>query len=166
VNAELFVFRHATAVPRSADLDDDARALTPRGRKRFARCVEALERLEIDLDRIYHSPALRAVETAELLVPLLEGETVVTPLLAQPPSGELLHALEGERIAVVGHEPWLSDLVSWLVFGVRIADPDGRSESPGLRKGALAWLSGPIEPGSMVLRAFLPPKTLRRLART
>ena len=33
-------------------------------------------------------------------------------------------------------------------------------------KGTVAWLSGKIEPGSMSLRAFLTPRTLKRLART
>jgi phosphohistidine phosphatase len=163
---ELFLFRHAEAEPRSADLPDERRALTPEGRERFRRCVRALERLEVDFDRIHHGPWLRAVQSAEMLVPLLDGETVVTPLLAEPPSQALIDLLEGERVAVVGHEPWLSDLLSWLVFGVRAFETGGRSDFLSFGKGAFAWLSGRAEPGSMALRAFLPPKTLRRLART
>jgi phosphohistidine phosphatase len=164
---ELFLFRHAGAEPRTAELPDENRALTERGRERFVGCVDALERLEIDFDRIYHGPWLRAVQSAELLVPLLEGETVVTPHLAGPPTRELIDLLEGERIALVCHEPWATDLLSWLVFGERTFETGGRRDFLDFGKGAVAWLSGQhVEPGSMSLRAFLTPKTLRRLART
>lgn len=166
MTVELFLLRHAEAEPRTAELTDEKRALTPRGRERFVRCVEALERLEIDFDRIYHGPWLRGIQSAELLVPLLDGETIVTPRLAGPPTRELLDLLEGERIAVVCHEPWASDLLSWLVFGVRAFDSAGRRDFLDFDKGAVAWLSGKIEPGSMSLRAFLTPRTLKRLART
>jgi phosphohistidine phosphatase len=165
VTVELFLFRHAEAEQRTAELPDERRALTPRGRDRFVRSVEALERLEIDFDRVYHGPWLRAIQSAELLVPLLDGETVVTPLLAGPPTPELLDSLEGERIALVCHEPWASDLLSWLVFGTRAFEGGGRREFLDFDKGAVGWLSGIVEPGSMSLRAFLTPKTLRRLAR-
>lgn len=167
MTVELFLFRHAGAEARTAELPDENRALTERGRERFVSCVEALERLEIDLDRIYHGPWLRAIQSAELLVPLLDGETVVTPHLAGPPTRELLDLLEGERIALVCHEPWATDLLSWLVFGERPFETGGRRDFLDFGKGAVAWLSGQhVEPGSMSLRAFLTPKTLRRLART
>ena len=166
MTVELFIFRHAEAEIRSAEVADESRALTPRGREKFIGCVEALERLEIEFDRIYHGPWLRATQSAELLVPLLDGETAVTPLLAGPPTQSLLDLLEGERIALVCHEPWATDLLSWLVFGVRSFEAGGRRDFLHFGKGAVAWLSGNIEPGSMSLRAFLTPKTLRRLART
>ncbi len=163
---ELFLFRHAEAEPRSGETPDERRALTPKGRERFVRGAQGLERLEVELDRIYHSPWLRSIESAELLALLLDGETVVTPLLAQPPSQELLNLLEGERVAIVGHEPWISDLLGWLVFGVRMIDSEGGSQSLDFGKGGLAWVGGKPEPGAMSLRAFLPPRALRRLART
>jgi|RhiMethySRZTD1v2_1073278.scaffolds.fasta_scaffold967472_2 phosphohistidine phosphatase len=163
---ELFLFRHAEAEPRSAELPDERRSLTVKGRERFARAAHGLQRLEVELDRIYHSPWLRAIESAELLTLLLDGETVVTPLLAQPPTRELLDLFEGERVAVVGHEPWLSDLLGWLVFGVRMIDSEARTQTLDFGKGGLAWVGGKPEPGAMSLRAFLPPRALRRLAKS
>lgn len=162
---ELFLFRHAEAEARSGELPDERRALTVKGRERFLRAARGLDRLEVELDRIYHSPWLRAVESAEILTELLDGETVVTSLLAQPPTKELLDLLEGERVAVVGHEPWLSDLLGWLVFGVRMMETDGGSPTLDFGKGGLAWVGGKPEAGAMSLRAFLPPRALRRLAR-
>jgi phosphohistidine phosphatase len=163
---ELFLFRHAEAEPRSAETPDERRTLTVKGRERFLRGAEGLQRLEVELDRVYHSPWLRSIESAELLTLLLDGETVVTPLLAQPPTRELLDLFEGERVAVVGHEPWLSDLLGWLVFGVRMIDSEARSQSLDFGKGGLAWVGGKPEPGAMSLRAFLPPRALRRLAKS
>jgi phosphohistidine phosphatase len=163
---ELFLFRHAEAEPRSGETPDERRALTPKGRERFVRGAEGLGRLEVEFDRIYHSPWLRSIESAELLTLLLDGETVVTPLLAQPPTQELLDLLEGESVAVVGHEPWLSDLLGWLVFGARMIESEGGSRPLDFGKGGLAWVGGKPEPGAMSLRAFLPSRALRRLART
>ena len=67
-----------TALPGSAFRVDAERPLTPQGRERFAQAVLGLQRLEVRLDRLYHSPWLRAVETAALLRPILEGEVVFT----------------------------------------------------------------------------------------
>jgi len=64
---ELFVIRHGIAVPGSMLLADADRPLTPQGRKRFSQVVMGLQRLGLRCDRLYHSPWLRAVETAELL---------------------------------------------------------------------------------------------------
>ena len=70
---ELFLIRHGIAAPGSAVLSDAERPLTPQGRERFAQAVMGLQRLGVRLDRLYHSPWLRAVETATLLRPVLDG---------------------------------------------------------------------------------------------
>ena len=114
---QLFVIRHATAVPHGSRTPDAARPLTSRGRRRWKRAVCGLERLGIAFDRLYHSPWLRAVETADALADLVHGETVVTRELACRPTPALLEHLEGHRIALVGHQPWLGELVGLLVFG-------------------------------------------------
>lgn len=154
---ELFVVRHAIAAPYSVDVPDEERPLTPEGRERFRRCVRGLERLGIELDRLLHSPLLRAVQTAEELAGLLRGSTAVTPHLAAPPGAGLLSEIAqgGERVAVVGHEPWTSELVA-LLAGDRGAAVD-------MRKGAVAHLVGEAEPAGMLLRALLPPRVLVRV---
>ncbi len=161
---ELLIIRHAIAQPRTDEIDDVDRALTPRGRTRFTLEVAGLTRLGLRVGDVYHSPWLRAVQTAELLEPLIDGELVATPQLAEPPGAALLGTLRGsgglDRIAVVGHEPWLGELCAWLVTG---------SPHPGeallFKKGGVAWLEGTsLQPGTMVLRALYPPKSLRLLA--
>ena len=149
---ELFVVRHAIAEDGA---DDDARPLSKKGIRRFRKMVKLLSGLGVTFERIVHSPKRRAVETAELLVPLLEGELEVSALLTEAPTNELLGTLRGASVAVVGHEPHLSALVSWL-----LGAPS--SDVVELKKGAVAHLTGRAQPGGMKLRASFPPKVARR----
>ena len=118
---DLYLVRHAIAEERSADLSDAQRALTPKGRERFGRCVRGLDQLGVRLERVLHSPLVRAVQTAELLAPLASGPPTVNEGLAARPDESLLAELGPGRIALVGHEPWLSELAAWLTLGDRRA---------------------------------------------
>lgn len=149
---ELYVVRHAIAEDGALD---DARALTEKGKKRFGKMVELLNRLDVRFDRLLHSPKRRAVETAELLSGLVDGELEVSERLTEAPSKALLGVLRGRRVAVVGHEPHLSALTAWLLTGA----PAGAAIE--LKKGAIAWLEGEPVPGGMRLCALLPPRVGR-----
>jgi phosphohistidine phosphatase len=154
---ELFLIRHAIAEDGG---DDAARALTPKGRRRFKEVVAALDALGVRFDRVLHSPKRRAVETAELLGPLVDGEFEVTALLADAPKEKLLGQLHGGALAVVGHEPHLSTLLAWLTVG----DPEqGRAFL--LKKGAVAALVGEPGPAGMQLVGLWSPGALRKLHR-
>jgi phosphohistidine phosphatase len=157
---EIFVIRHAAAVPRSADLDDAERPLTERGRERWTQAVVGLERLGIRFDRMLHSPWRRAAETAHAARHLVDGDTMACALLATAPTAALLDELEDARVALVGHEPWLGELLSLLIVGTRQAAPRF-----SLRKGGVAWLTGDPRPGGASVTAILPPKVLRAVAR-
>lgn len=149
---DLFLIRHAIAEERRAGLPDAQRALTQRGRERFAAVVQSLDLARFRFDRVYHSPWLRAVQTAELLSPILDGPLISTDGLAQSPGSAFFGSLEGERVACVGHEPWMSDALALLTVG----NPDGSWLR--FKKGAVAWLRGSPAPASMELRALLPPR--------
>jgi phosphohistidine phosphatase len=158
---ELFLIRHAFAPPAVEGQPDAERPLGEKGRKRFARCVRGLDELGVRFDRLFHSPMLRAVETAELCTGLLDGESSVCAALAGPPSARILVEFapqEGQRIALVGHEPWLGELCSLLLCG-EIA----QAGAFPFRKGGVAWLTGRPEPAGMHVRAFLPPRVMRRI---
>lgn len=158
---QLFLVRHAAAEPRRQGRDDSARPLTATGKKKFRQVVGGLEALGIGFDQLLHSPWLRAVETADLLAPLLDGERRVSPGLASAPTPALLRELTGERIALVGHEPWMGDLLAWLTVGEA---EEGRAFL--FKKGGVAWIEGDPRPGRMVMRALLPPKVLAPLRRS
>lgn len=151
---ELYLVRHAIALEGTPD---DARPLSEEGRERFAEVVKGLKKLGVELDRIYHSPKLRAVQTADLLTPILKGKTEVTPYLAEAPSLELLATIQGKRVALVGHEPWISDLCAWLVTGEK------QGHQFPFKKGGVAHVEGEAKPGGVQLLAFLPPRVLRNL---
>jgi phosphohistidine phosphatase len=155
---DLYLIRHAVAELRRADLPDHDRALTPTGRERFERVVDGLERLGVTLDRVYHSPWRRAVETAEMSADLAQGNLEPHPGLAGGPNEDLLASLDGDAIALVGHEPWMSELLAWLVTG-----DSGAAGGYVMKKGGVAWLRGEPLPGGMELRALIPPKIFREL---
>ncbi|HJK91154.1 MAG TPA: histidine phosphatase family protein [Polyangiaceae bacterium LLY-WYZ-15_(1-7)] len=157
---ELYIVRHAIAEPRGAGWPDAERPLTLKGIERLERVVSGLKALDVELDAVFHSPWRRAIETAERLTPLMgRPRRVELEALAAPPGKELLRGLRGERIAAVGHEPWMGELCAWLVTG----DPDLGDRFP-FKKAGVAMLEGTPEPGGCALRAIWPPKTLRRLA--
>ncbi|ADD27959.1 phosphohistidine phosphatase SixA [Meiothermus ruber] len=154
---KLYLIRHAIALEAAPGQTDDERPLSEEGIQKFTEVVRGLKRLGVRLDRLYHSPKLRAVQTAELLVPLLEGQTEVTPYLAAEPSMALLETLQGSSVALVGHEPWIGELCAWLVTGRQ----EGRAFP--FKKGGVALLEGLPQPGQMWLRGFWAPRLWRRL---
>ncbi|MEO0324522.1 MAG: histidine phosphatase family protein [Myxococcota bacterium] len=156
----LYLVRHATAEARDAGWDDAERPLTLEGVERFDRVVKGLRALRVELDAVLHSPWRRAVETAHRLTPLMvQGQRRETDALAAPPGEGLLEAIAGQRAALVGHEPWMGELLAWLVAGDRFLGP-----SFMFKKGGVAWLEGEPLPGRCTLRALWTPRSLREAA--
>lgn len=161
----LLLIRHAIAVERGAPgAPDDERALTPRGRERFRQAAKGLRRLVDAPDVLFSSPLIRAAQTAQIAARAWGGPKVtMLPALATGDRDELARALErvaGERfVALVGHEPHMSELLAFLL--------GGRSpERLVFRKGGAALLDVPGRLGDGgTLVWFLPPRLLRRLAR-
>jgi phosphohistidine phosphatase len=154
----LFVIRHAIAEAAEPGQPDADRALTADGERKMRRIVKGLRRLDIEFERILTSPWRRATQTAMLLQPLCDEPPLSTDLLAQAPKAELLALIAemNETTAIVGHEPWLGELVAWLAFG------DTRhGEAFALKKGGVVLLDGSCVPAGMQLRAVLPPSVLR-----
>ena len=153
---ELYLVRHAAAVGRDQGFADPDRPLTPEGAAAFKKVVAGLKKLGVRLDRIYHSPWLRAVQTAELLTPVLRGESVVHAGLVRTPAPELWADWQGDNVAVVGHRPWLNELLALLVAG----NPD-LAEHFVIKKGGVVHLRGEAIPEGMDLVALLTPAVLR-----
>ena len=157
---EVFLVRHAVAVAHGSARTDAARALTKTGREDFAVCVKGLEALDVAFDALVHSPLRRAAETAELLVPLLDGHTRVDAALADRADVMDLSTIAGERVALVGHEPYMGQLASILVTG-----SSEHAARFAFEKGGVLWLTGTrAAPGALEIVAMLPPKALRRLS--
>lgn len=161
----LMVVRHAIAEDAEPDQDDASRELTRAGKRKFRKVARGLRALGWRFDRVMTSPWTRAASTAEMLV-AKRDTPIVTDLLCQSPRAELLAMIADiarpatplHATAVVGHQPWLAELVGLLAFG-----DARRGESLELKKGAVVWLDGTTVPGGMTLRSILPPDVLRSI---
>ncbi|HVP15449.1 MAG TPA: histidine phosphatase family protein, partial [Terriglobales bacterium] len=146
--------------------DDGLRPLTVRGTARTRLAVRGLLRLEPGISSVLTSPLLRAMETARLLCAELDGVKPET-LDALASGGSRRRVLErlarskaDTIVALVGHEPDLGRLIGTMLFGAPAAVP--------LKKAgacAIAFVGAPRADEGQLLW-LLPPRTLRRLARS
>jgi len=131
--------------------------------------VKGLKKLGVQLDLIFTSPLVRAVQTAEILAGPLgisKKEIHQTPALAPgAPVEQLFAEIKNragvESIAVVGHQPDLGQLISRIVQG------DGCLLSIQLKKGSICCIN--VSETVPVLRGelmwVLTPRQLRMLAK-
>ena len=113
---DLVLIRHGIAERRVQGLDHPERPLTSRGRQRTHAVMRALVRRGIVLDRLISSPYCRALETAQLAVQVgMVAQLELDDRLRPAGSAlELVQRLQG-RVALVGHEPDLSQLACGLI---------------------------------------------------
>ncbi len=167
---ELLVVRHAIALDRllgmEQGLDDSQRPLTGKGAARMGLAVKGLAKIQANCQLILSSPLLRAQQTADILHHQYPSATLSQLETLAPPyrSAELIDSLSktrAERIAIVGHEPFLSTLIATLTC----RHSSGNFE---LKKGGMALLrfDHKIAPGEGSLRWLMTPKQLRLLGRS
>src|SRR5260370_30768905 len=122
----LYILRHGIAVEHGAAgyENDDERPLTGKGERKMWAIAEAIEALEICFDSILSSPLVRARQTAEIVADALKCKKrleLTDTLSPQPGTKPLIEYLQDQRalddILLVGHEPFLSQLISLLVSG-------------------------------------------------
>jgi phosphohistidine phosphatase len=172
----LLVIRHAIAEDKerfaATGRGDDQRPLTEDGRDKMRRAAEGLRIVIPRVAVLAASPLVRARETAEIVAPALHVSRVeiVEALRPDREYDELLEWLhqrwspneDGDgtfAVAIVGHEPHLGGLVTWLMTratGSRIE----------LKKGGACLLhfEGAPSAGDATLRWALTPSQLRQLA--
>jgi phosphohistidine phosphatase len=139
----LFILRHGLAVERDpvSFPDDSRRPLTLKGEDRVRMISDAMRALELSFDRILSSPYRRASQTAEIVAAGLGLRKVLEFSDDLTPEGDpkaLLRQLgrvepAPESVLLVGHEPYLSELISRLISGEPAAAID-------MKKGGLAKL--------------------------
>lgn len=166
---DLILFRHAHAEEladylRSGGTSDEGRPLTEEGVSKMSKAVQGLKTLVTSLQVVAASPLVRAQQTAELIAEgFTPAELVTLPALA--PGGHVddvvdwLSRQEVDAVlALVGHEPSISALASWLLCP---------KSQPFLvfKKGMGCMLSFPaaVAPGQAELKWLLPSKVLRKL---
>jgi phosphohistidine phosphatase len=123
----LFILRHGLAVePGSAGFANDSdRPLTPKGERKLWKIAQAMEDLDLSFDWILSSPYLRARQTAEIVAEGLDLRKKLELCEPLTPAGsvkKLIQQIDQRRprpidVLLVGHEPYLSELVSLLICG-------------------------------------------------
>lgn len=168
----LLVLRHAIAEDPEAfaktGRPDARRRLTKPGRKKMRKAARGLEKLVPKVDVLATSPLTRAIETGEILADRFDGlRPLRLPALAPGKSvAQVMDWLReqatrkpGAVVAVVGHEPHLGQMVSWMLTGLR------ESFVPLKRGGAcLLEFQNEVKPARAKLLWSLRPGQLRDLA--
>ena len=163
----LYLVRHAIAFqPDPASWPDDRdRPLTPQGEKKFRRAVRGLEALVPGVDVVLSSPLVRAWRTAEILRKTAgwPEPSRFDPLEPGTAPADVVDALQphasAESVALVGHDPSLHELLSYLLTG----DPGNVKVT--MKKGGVAYLSvdDGLRAGSAALQWVVSPRILRSL---
>jgi phosphohistidine phosphatase len=119
---KLIVVRHAAAVERGPDVSEESRYLTPEGRVFFRKTARTMLKNGVEPGLILTSPLLRAVQTADILAETLaySGPFVVRNELRPGFDMQALDKLlddyrSADELVLVGHEPDLSTIVSFLI---------------------------------------------------
>jgi phosphohistidine phosphatase len=115
-------------------------------------------------EAILSSPILRAKQTADILADVWKVPVSLADGLGNGDHRGLIVTCASsgrESLALVGHEPWMGELLSTLLTG------EAGLASSVFRKGAAALVStyGPPAAGNGTLEWLLQPGMLRRLGR-
>ncbi|OCQ99554.1 phosphohistidine phosphatase SixA [Nostoc sp. MBR 210] len=123
---ELYLIRHGIAQERQAGIKDEERELTKEGRQKTEKVAQRLLKLDLQFNLIVASPLVRARQTAEILVATGLGSQLEESSHLAPGghfSNWLVYWLEPKnyapntQLAVVGHEPDLSNWAEILLWG-------------------------------------------------
>lgn len=164
---DVFVLRHGEAGNRvSMPTKDSGRPLTQSGRKEIEEIAESLyDGLKVKIDKIVSSPLARALQTAEIVNKAYRGSSKLETWDELRPDGsrpELERRLSklgrDANVLLVGHEPYLSMLMSEIISG-------GNPARIALKKGGVAKICissfSPRATGE--LKWLLTPKQIKKM---
>ncbi|MBX2846942.1 MAG: histidine phosphatase family protein [Acidiferrobacterales bacterium] len=119
---KLLLIRHAKSSWKFPELDDHDRPLNKRGRRDVLRMAKHIAEKESRLDIVFSSTAIRAVALAETICEYINAPLIPRSNFYTFSSRELLKALsclpdENHQIAVVAHNPAITEVVNYLVKG-------------------------------------------------
>ncbi len=167
----LYLLRHGIAVPNDdpENVPDSERPLSTKGTKRMRKVAKGLCRLDIPFDSILTSPLVRARQTAEIVVQALGLGDRLEELSTLAPGNSLSDLWSSlapyqdrEHVLVVGHEPFLSTVVSYL-----LTHDERRSIAVDFKKGGLCRVEIAAMPPNKAgtLHWLLTSKQLRALVK-
>jgi len=115
---KLYLIQHGIALPEEKDPE---KSLSPEGKEETQRTAEFLKTKNIEVDAVWHSPKLRAIQTAQIIVnSILFSETKerddLNPLDPVENFPEEIKS-SNKNLMIVGHLPFLQKLASLLLSG-------------------------------------------------
>lgn len=121
----LFFLRHGKAATRSPKWRPDSkRPLTREGEEKMAEVARGIQALGLSFDLILTSPYARALRTAEILAEVYGSRKLfeTSNLVAEADPKNIIDEINQnfaavEQIALVGHEPFMTQLISTLISG-------------------------------------------------
>lgn len=166
---KLLVVRHAAAADKDefarTGKGDDLRPLTAAGKREMREVARGLRAVVPAVEALVTSPLVRATQTAEILADAYDRKPVTVEWLRpESPYDDFAQWARSHRekqvVVIVGHEPHLSGLASWLLAS---------SKRPllELKKAAacLLEIEGPSGSSSATLLWSIAPKQLRVIGR-
>lgn len=142
---QVFLIRHAEAVPETLVLHDRHRSLTASGREQARAIGSRLRWHDCIPTHLWSSPLVRALQTAELVASGLACTLAVEAVAALSPDEnprDVLTALAAlppdASVMLVGHEPALSAVGAMLLGRPRFASL-GNAQAARIDDGELRW---------------------------
>jgi phosphohistidine phosphatase len=132
----LYLAQHGYAKDKS---EDPNRPLTEKGRDEVERVGQALQRLLLQVQEVWHSGKTRAMQTAKILSLTVEAAQGITQREGLGPTDDVAPIAEalresGHDMMLVGHLPFLDRLASLLLAG------DEEAGIVAFRKGGVVCL--------------------------
>ena len=157
---ELYIIRHGPAGKSLEDLElDEMRPLTKKGRQKMKDVAKSLNKMGVTFDKIVSSPLARCLETARMMEKCCKDDHPIETVDCLRPDGSIddvigfLNALDGiGSVAIVGHEPFLSEFASYCLA-------KSKSSFIDLKKGGVIALDvdGMVKPGACRMCWMLDP---------
>lgn len=121
---QLVLIRHGKSSWKDPALSDLKRPLKKRGERNAREMAQRLDSLELNLEKLYMSPALRVTETVETMTDetgFASGICEIAPELYTFNYEDILLFIKElddtcERVALAGHNPAITDLVNFLTL--------------------------------------------------
>lgn len=114
----LYLIQHGLSLPEE---EDPEKSLSQEGNEQTQKMAEFLKKKNVKVDAIWHSPKLRAVQTAQIIskslsCPEIRERKDLNPLDSVEKFPEEILSLN-RNMMIVGHLPFLQKLASLLLSG-------------------------------------------------
>jgi phosphohistidine phosphatase len=115
---KLYLIQHGISLPEEKDPE---KSLSPEGKEETQRTAEFLKTKNIEVNAVWHSPKLRAIQTAQIVAdsifcPETKERNNLNPLDSVENFPQEIKSLD-KNLMIIGHLPFLQKLASLLLSG-------------------------------------------------